>query len=82
MIRVGTRINVRPHARKKQVWGKVVLERVVVILFVSVASGQSVEILFVFKSPFWTKKYTLVHPVPDESALQVRVFIDSFPLIP
>ena len=26
MIRVGTRINVRPHARKKQVWGKVVLE--------------------------------------------------------
>ena len=29
MIRVGTRINVRPHARKKQVWGKVVLERVV-----------------------------------------------------
>ena len=52
MIRVGTRINVRPHARKKQVWGKVVLERVVVILFVSVASGQSVEILFVFKSPF------------------------------
>ena len=25
---------------------------------------------------------TLVHPVPDESALQVRVFIDSFPLIP
>ena len=30
MIRVGTRINVRPHARKKQVWGKVVLERVVV----------------------------------------------------
>lgn len=31
--------------------------RVVVILFVSVASGQSVEILFVFKSPFWTKKY-------------------------
>ena len=57
MIRVGTRINVRPHARKKQVWGKVVLERVIVILFVSVASGQSVEILFVFKSPFWTKKY-------------------------
>ena len=56
MIRVGTRINVRPHARKKQVWGKVVLERVIVILFVSVASGQSVEILFVFKSPFWTKK--------------------------
>ena len=32
MIRVGTRINVRPHARKKQVWGKVVLERVVVTL--------------------------------------------------
>ena len=32
------------------------LSRVVVILFVSVASGQSVEILFVFKSPFWTKK--------------------------
>ena len=31
--------------------------RVIVILFVSVASGQSVEILFVFKSPFWTKKY-------------------------
>jgi len=30
---------------------------VIVILFVSVASGQSVEILFVFKSPFWTKKY-------------------------
>ena len=28
------------------------LSRVVVILFVSVASGQSVEILFVFKSPF------------------------------
>lgn len=22
MIRVGTRINVRPHARKKQVWGE------------------------------------------------------------
>ena len=37
--------------------GKVSLSRVVVILFVSVASGQSVEILFVFKSPFWTKKY-------------------------
>lgn len=34
-----------------------VLMRVIVILFVSVASGQSVEILFVFKSPFWTKKY-------------------------
>lgn len=33
------------------------LSRVIVILFVSVASGQSVEILFVFKSPFWTKKY-------------------------
>ena len=32
MIRVGTRINVRPHARKKQVWGKVVLERVVHLL--------------------------------------------------
>ena len=31
MIRVGTRINVRPHTRKKQVWGKVVLERVVVV---------------------------------------------------
>ena len=28
------------------------LSRVIVILFVSVASGQSVEILFVFKSPF------------------------------
>ena len=37
--------------------GKETLSRVVVILFVSVASGQSVEILFVFKSPFWTKKY-------------------------
>ena len=37
--------------------GKESLSRVVVILFVSVASGQSVEILFVFKSPFWTKKY-------------------------
>ena len=36
--------------------GKESLSRVVVILFVSVASGQSVEILFVFKSPFWTKK--------------------------
>ena len=33
------------------------MSRVIVILFVSVASGQSVEILFVFKSPFWTKKY-------------------------
>ena len=33
MIRVGTRINVRPHARKKQVWGKVVLERVVEQLY-------------------------------------------------
>lgn len=32
--------------------GKESLSRVVVILFVSVASGQSVEILFVFKSPF------------------------------
>ena len=31
MIREGTRINVRPHASKKQVWGKVVLERVVLI---------------------------------------------------
>ena len=29
----------------------------IVILFMSVASGQSVEILFVFKSSFWTKKY-------------------------
>ena len=37
--------------------GKESLSRMVVILFVSVASGQSVEILFVFKSPFWTKKY-------------------------
>ena len=37
--------------------GKESLSRVIVILFVSVASGQSVEILFVFKSPFWTKKY-------------------------
>ena len=37
--------------------GKEFMSRVVVILFVSVASGQSVEILFVFKSPFWTKKY-------------------------
>ena len=32
--------------------GKESLSRVVVILFVSVASGQSVEILFVFKSSF------------------------------
>lgn len=32
--------------------GKESLSRMVVILFVSVASGQSVEILFVFKSPF------------------------------
>ena len=37
--------------------GKEFMSRVIVILFVSVASGQSVEILFVFKSPFWTKKY-------------------------
>lgn len=68
MIRVGTRINVRPHARKKQVWGKVVLERVVVILFVSVASGQSVEILFVFKSPFWTKKLQKCGILPFEKS--------------
>jgi hypothetical protein len=68
MIRVGTRINVRPHARKKQVWGKVVLERVVVILFVSVASGQSVEILFVFKSPFWTKKIQKCGILPFEKS--------------
>ena len=68
MIRVGTRINVRPHARKKQVWGKVVLERVIVILFVSVASGQSVEILFVFKSPFWTKKIQKCGILPFEKS--------------
>lgn len=68
MIRVGTRINVRPHARKKQVWGKVVLERVIVILFVSVASGQSVEILFVFKSPFWTKKMQKCGILPFEKS--------------
>ena len=37
--------------------GKEFMSRVIVILFVSVASGQSVEILFVFKSPVWTKKY-------------------------
>ena len=68
MIRVGTRINVRPHARKKQVWGKVVLERGIVILFVSVASGQSVEILFVFKSPFWTKKIQKCGILPFEKS--------------
>ena len=68
MIRVGTRINVRPHARKKQVWGKVVLERVIVIPFVSVASGQSVEILFVFKSPFWTKKIQKCGILPFEKS--------------
>ena len=68
MIRVGTRINVRPHARKKQVWGKVVLERVIVILFVSVSSGQSVEILFVFKSPFWTKKIQKCGILPFEKS--------------
>ena len=68
MIRVGTRINVRPHARKKQVWGKVVLERVIVILFVSVASGQSVEILFVFKSPFWSKKIQKCGILPFEKS--------------
>ncbi len=68
MIRVGTRINVRPHARKKQVWGKVVLERVIVLLFVSVASGQSVEILFVFKSPFWTKKMQKCGILPFEKS--------------
>ena len=68
MIRVGTRINVRPHARKKQVWGKVVLERVIVILFVSVASGQSVEILFVFKSPFWMKKIQKCGILPFEKS--------------
>jgi hypothetical protein len=68
MIRVGTRINVRPHARKKQVWGKVVLERVIEILFVSVASGQSVEILFVFKSPFWTKKIQKCGILPFEKS--------------
>ena len=40
----------------------------IVILFVSVASGQSVEILFVFKSPFWTKKNTKnVEFLPFES---------------
>ena len=68
MIRVGTRINVRPHARKKQVWGKVVLERVIVIPFVSVASGPSVEILFVFKSPFWTKKIQKCGILPFEKS--------------
>ena len=67
MIQVGKRINVRPHARKKQVWGKVCW-RVVVILFVSVASGQSVEILFVFKSPFWTKKIQKCGILPFEKS--------------
>ena len=57
MIRVG--MQVRQQVKLVHRRGKLVkvLMRVVVILFVSVASGQSVEILFVFKSPFWTKKY-------------------------
>ena len=57
MIRVG--MQVRQQVKLVHHRGKLVkvLMRVVVILFVSVASGQSVEILFVFKSPFWTKKY-------------------------
>lgn len=57
MIRVG--MQVRQQVKLVHRRGKLVkvLMRVIVILFVSVASGQSVEILFVFKSPFWTKKY-------------------------
>lgn len=42
--------------------------RVIVILFVSVASGQSVEILFVFKSPFWTKKIQKCGILPFEKS--------------
>ena len=48
--------------------GKESLSRVVVILFVSVASGQSVEILFVFKSPFWTKKIQKCGILPFEKS--------------
>lgn len=40
----------------------------IVILFVSVASGQSVEILFVFKSPFWTKKIQKCGILPFEKS--------------
>ena len=48
--------------------GKESLSRVIVILFVSVASGQSVEILFVFKSPFWTKKIQKCGILPFEKS--------------
>ena len=48
--------------------GKKALSRMVVILFVSVASGQSVEILFVFKSPFWTKKIQKCGILPFEKS--------------
>jgi len=48
--------------------GKEFMSRVVVILFVSVASGQSVEILFVFKSPFWTKKIQKCGILPFEKS--------------
>ena len=48
--------------------GKESLSRVVVILFVSVASGQSVELLIVFKSPFWTKKIQKCGILPFEKS--------------
>ena len=48
--------------------GKEFMSRVIVILFVSVASGQSVEILFVFKSPFWTKKIQKCGILPFEKS--------------
>ena len=48
--------------------GKEFMSRVIVILFVSVASGQSVEILFVFKSPSWTKKIQKCGILPFEKS--------------
>ena len=68
MIRVG--MQVRQQVKLVHRRGKLVkvLMRVVVILFVSVASGQSVEILFVFKSPFWTKKIQKCGILPFEKS--------------
>lgn len=68
MIRVG--MQVRQQVKLVHRRGKLVkvLMRVIVILFVSVASGQSVEILFVFKSPFWTKKIQKCGILPFEKS--------------
>lgn len=68
MIRVG--MQVRQQVKLVHHRGKLVkvLMRVIVILFVSVASGQSVEILFVFKSPFWTKKIQKCGILPFEKS--------------